>query len=315
MMGIIKPFVTAIADVIGTVVQYGMTGEWIDAVDMKSSGVVTEGTRKGYFVNSDKFKYPILQISPEIIFANEVEFLDANFITAPDKEGDYLLSVEDDTALQKLRNIIAGWYVTLRTISVVGLLSVLIYIGIRIIISSTSADKAKYKQRLVDWIVAFCLLFFMHYIMAATVTVVGKVNNMLGKSANVYSGVPIDPEFGTVKYSASTTNQPMGGYGIVDGFPDNNTKYETPNLQLTTVEEVIQYNVHSVNVNGTIKTLAKAEADGDITATYDSIPMIGEDGAKSAYSATYKISGGESLTITYSLEASKYLRKYTMVRN
>ncbi len=31
---------------------------------------------------------------------------------------------------------------------------------IRIIISSSADDKAKYKQRLFDWLVAICLIFF-----------------------------------------------------------------------------------------------------------------------------------------------------------
>ena len=50
-------------------------------------------------------------------------------------------------------------------------MSVLLYMGIRIVISSSSNDKAKYKQMLVDWLVALCLIFFMHYIMAFTMTV------------------------------------------------------------------------------------------------------------------------------------------------
>lgn len=228
MMGIFKPFVVAIADVVGKVVQYAMTGDWQSATAPKGSGTPTD---EDYFVKTDKFEYPILQISPELIFANKIEFLDANFITSStveDSQDKYLLKVEDDNTLQKLRNIIAGWYVTLRTISVVGLLSVLIYIGIRIIISSTSADKAKYKQRLVDWIVAFCLLFFMHYIMAGAVTVVDKVNAMLANIVNVEDGLTIDPEFGKVQF-----NKVLGGSeldyaskisfkGVKDWFEDNN---------------------------------------------------------------------------------------------
>ena len=47
--------------------------------------------------------------------------------------------------------------------------------GIRIIVSSSAEDKAKYKQRLIDWLVAMCLLFFMHYIMAFAVTVTQEI--------------------------------------------------------------------------------------------------------------------------------------------
>lgn len=225
MLGLLTPFVTFMADSIGTLVQYGMTGKWIPATDLAGTGT-SVGDTKGYFVGEGKLEYPILQISPELIFANKIEFLDANFITSPEseeEEGKYLLTSDNGKTLQKLRSIIAGWYVTLRTISIVGLLSVLIYIGIRIIISSTSADKAKYKQRLVDWIVAFCLLFFMHYIMAATVTIVDKVNILLADIVKVDKGLEIDPDYGRVTYTATPTENHISvNYQLIKNWLNNN---------------------------------------------------------------------------------------------
>lgn len=197
IMGLMRSFVTAIADVGASVVQLGLTGQWTYAVDKAGTGIPDDGAK--YWIKQNKFQYPILQISPELIFANEVELLDANFITPASKES-YTLELQDKGPLEALRNIIAGWYVTLRTIAVVGLLSVLIYIGIRIMISSTAGDKAKYKERLMDWVVAFCLLFFMHYIMAATVTVVDKVNEMLNETSGITKGLDLIPEYGGVKY-------------------------------------------------------------------------------------------------------------------
>ena len=66
----------------------------------------------------------------------------------------------------RLQPIIAKWYTILRDLAIVALLSILVYVGIRIMISSTASDKAKYKQWLLDWLVALCLLFLMHYIMS-----------------------------------------------------------------------------------------------------------------------------------------------------
>ena len=65
-----------------------------------------------------------------------------------------------------LQNVIARWYYILRTMAIVGMMSVLVYIGIRILISSTSEQKAKYKQLLGDWLVGMILLFTMQYIMS-----------------------------------------------------------------------------------------------------------------------------------------------------
>lgn len=78
-----------------------------------------------------------------------------------------------------LRPVIANWYNILRDISIVGMLSILVYVGIRIMLSSTAGDKAKYKQLLVDWVVAICLLFLMQYIMSFSNIAVKKVTSVI----------------------------------------------------------------------------------------------------------------------------------------
>lgn len=83
-----------------------------------------------------------------------------------------------------LKDNIAKWYIALRTFALVGLLSVLLYLGIRIILSSTSAqNKAKYQSILKDWLVAICILFLLHYLMAFMLSFTAKINDMF--SANI----------------------------------------------------------------------------------------------------------------------------------
>lgn len=65
----------------------------------------------------------------------------------------------------ELREIVAKWYYVIRTIALVCSMVVLLYVGIRILISSIAEEKAKYKQMLADWLVALCLIVLMHYIM------------------------------------------------------------------------------------------------------------------------------------------------------
>lgn len=91
-----------------------------------------------------------------------------------------------------LRPVIASWYKALRRIALVGLLSVLLYIGIKIVMSSTSAkDKAKYKGMLKDWLMALCLLFVLHYLMAFIITVTDKIIDMISISATGTQGEDI----------------------------------------------------------------------------------------------------------------------------
>ena len=91
-----------------------------------------------------------------------------------------------------LQGIVATWYNALRRIALVGLLSVLVYLGIRIVLSSTSAkDKAKYKSMLKDWLVALCILFTLHYVMSITITVVEKINEVVRASVIGQNGEDI----------------------------------------------------------------------------------------------------------------------------
>lgn len=74
-----------------------------------------------------------------------------------------------------LQGTISKWYKALRLIAMVGLMSVLVYVGIRIILSSTGQEKAKYKKMLVDWLAAICILFVLQYIMAFTATITSEI--------------------------------------------------------------------------------------------------------------------------------------------
>ena len=85
-----------------------------------------------------------------------------------------IVSRQDSPAFL-LQPTIASWYLALRNIALVALLSILVYVGIRITLSSVASDKAKYKQMLVDWTVALALVFLMHYIMSFTVTINEKI--------------------------------------------------------------------------------------------------------------------------------------------
>ena len=126
---------------------------------------------------------PEIRITPAEIFAGNVAALDANFF-ATDEDVSEKLGGEEHSIVVQLKPFIARWYVALRNIAIVGLLSVLLYIGIRIIISSSAGDKAKYKQMFIDWVVALCLIFFMHYIMAFTMTMSETVTDVLKDPAN-----------------------------------------------------------------------------------------------------------------------------------
>ena len=89
----------------------------------------------------------------------------------------------NSTAAQ-LKNVISTWYFILRNIALLVLMLLLIYSGIRIVIGSTAGEKAKYKERIIDWLVAICLVMIMHYIMVFAVELVGQITEIVRNFGN-----------------------------------------------------------------------------------------------------------------------------------
>ena len=127
-------------------------------------------------LGASNFFIPALKYTPQKIFSGLIPALDANFINP--KQWNNAEEESRSIAIQ-LREEISGWYVALRNLAIVGLMSVLLYVGIRIIISSAASEKSKYKQMLVDWLVAMCLIFCLHYIMAFTTTIVNEISSAI----------------------------------------------------------------------------------------------------------------------------------------
>ena len=127
------------------------------------------------------FYLPVYAISPEEIFQNKIGLLDVNFFN-PNSEKYNNIELEDGQNISQistaaeLQSTISSWYLTLRNFAIVVLLIILLYTGIRIVTSSAAQDRAKYKEKLFSWIVAMCLLFFMHYIMSFAITIVQSIS-------------------------------------------------------------------------------------------------------------------------------------------
>lgn len=121
------------------------------------------------------YQYPNLPYTPEEIFSGQIELLSIDFISGKTALGE---DVENDSWLN-IRKVISQWYQVLRMIAIIGLLSVLIYTGIKILISANAKDKAQYKQWIMNWIMAVAILFFMHIIMAFIIAVTGEFSKLM----------------------------------------------------------------------------------------------------------------------------------------
>lgn len=147
----------------------------------------------------DTYVIPTIQYSIDNIFAGKIPAFDINFI-APKDYGN--ADMNEKSVSYQISGTVAKWYNAIRNLSIIGLLSILVYSGIRIIISSSADDRAKYKQRIFDWIVAMCLIFFIHYIMLFTITMVDLLNDAIGGAASstpvrIVDGSTTEAEFNT----------------------------------------------------------------------------------------------------------------------
>lgn len=130
------------------------------------------------------FNLPFIELSPDNIFKNKIEMFDVNFFSpeTPEKKtvfGQTIDYNEENHIAYKMQSIISKWYYSLRNIAIVCFMITLVYIGIRMILTSIASEKAKYKNMFIDWLVAFCLLFVIHYIMIFTMQIVSSITDLI----------------------------------------------------------------------------------------------------------------------------------------
>lgn len=151
------------------------------------------------------------------------------------------------TALQ-LRPLIAKWYNSLRTLALIGLLTVLVYVAIRIILSSTANEKAKYKTMIQGWATAICLLFVLHYIMAFSIGIVQRVSSAIARG-----------DVGRVQYAINDEETISYINGTKEGMTDAE-KEEVAPLQALISDGALQWNTN---------LLGAARMDSQWLSVYD----------------------------------------------
>lgn len=175
----------------------------------------------GLFVKD--YEVPNILYSPENIFANKIATLDANYINPHSYTGVNENEEKPPVSLAaEVSPTVATWYKAFRNIAIVGLLSVLVYIGIRIVIGTVS-EKARYKERLQDWLVALAMIFFMHFIMAGIMMLSEKIIDLVGEAGNTGIIISVDDGaifkttfVGFIRFFAQANNWKVGvGYSLM----------------------------------------------------------------------------------------------------
>lgn len=115
---------------------------------------------------------------------------------------------KDSSAVWSLTQTVGQYYSIIRYLAIAILLIILIYIGIRMAISTVAADEAKYKKMFFHWAISLVLVFMLHYIIIITL----YINNVL--VAALYNSIGGD--IGFRDYAAIAA----GGIVPIAGFPN-----------------------------------------------------------------------------------------------
>lgn len=81
--------------------------------------------------------------------------------------------------IKRVKQSIAKFYIILRLMAIALSLIILIYVGIRMALSTVASDKAKYKQMLIAWVESIVILFTMQYIISLVMNIGQMFGNII----------------------------------------------------------------------------------------------------------------------------------------
>ncbi len=143
---------------------FQLLARWIGAaINLVTAGVA-------YIDGSNSASVNKTILTPFNILFNDVKLVDINVFDLQDA---------DSTIVGQIRTGVATWYYVLRMIACAILLAILVYVGIRMALTTIASDKARYNKMLVDWVASIAIIFVLHYIIIFTFNVnTALVNTM-----------------------------------------------------------------------------------------------------------------------------------------
>ncbi|MBR3132986.1 MAG: hypothetical protein IKG42_02765 [Clostridia bacterium] len=96
---------------------------------------------------------PLGTITVESLVLNRNDLVNANYT-----------ETSNNNYNNMIKQSVVGWFYAIRMLTIAISIVVLIYIGIRMALSSISSEKAKYKSMFIDWFISLGIVFFMQYI-------------------------------------------------------------------------------------------------------------------------------------------------------
>lgn len=174
-----------------------------------------------YAASTDPFKAPTAEDEEE----------DTGYNRNEEKEEEAKEVKKEGLEIVKIiRKAVAKWYYIMRLIVIAFMLLVLMFLGIKLAISSIASDKALYKSMLVDWVVGMILVFSIHYIMIFIFMVNDSIVQTMKDIINKPFPIQEEYQYGDDSYKIERTTKELAttlyetartktySLNIVDGF-------------------------------------------------------------------------------------------------
>lgn len=144
--------------------------EWINNIPE----IVVEATQEG--LDIEYFTIYSLVMGEYEIFNIDFTGIDSNVN----------FKTDDLSIAETLKYGVLYFYYILRNLSIGLSLVILIYIGIRMAISTLATDKAKYKNMFISWLASIFLVFFMHIIIIVFSVLLNKALEIIKELATQF---------------------------------------------------------------------------------------------------------------------------------
>lgn len=117
-------------------------------------------------------------ISIDRMVYNRVSLFDINYLNMNDTYNVGSTTITSNSGNIAIKQSVTRVYYISRIISIALSLLVLIYIGIRMAISTVASDQAKYKKMLISWVESIAILFVMIYLISIIILIGERLTGM-----------------------------------------------------------------------------------------------------------------------------------------
>ena len=145
-------------------------------------GLLTHGREEGISSSATSTASDeIFWFSIDRAIFNRIALFESNYLDIDETSpytvgsGEYEISISKNEGNLKIKESITRVYYVCRIIALILSLLVLIYIGIRMAISTVASDQARYKKMLISWVESIVVLFVMIYIISAILIISNKL--------------------------------------------------------------------------------------------------------------------------------------------